>query len=73
LLGKPKDRLATADTTRQRSIKMNGHTFFSRIVEFFRAGYPADAPQLGHVALIAMCPAAAGVVRASTSNRNMMV
>jgi hypothetical protein len=43
---------------------MNGHTFFSRIIGFFRAGYPADAPQLGHVALIAMSPSAAGVVRA---------
>ena len=35
---------------------MNGHSIFSRIVGFFRAGYSADAPQLGHVALIAMCP-----------------
>jgi hypothetical protein len=52
---------------------MNGHTVFSRIVGFFRAGCSADAPQLGHVALIAMCPAAAGVVRASTANRNKMV
>ena len=43
---------------------MKKHTFLSRIVKFFRAGYPADAPQLGHVALIAMCPAAAGVGRA---------
>jgi hypothetical protein len=41
--------------------------FLSRIVGFFRAGYPADAPQLGHVALIAMCPAAAGVVRPSAT------
>jgi hypothetical protein len=47
---------------------MNGHTFFSRIVGFFRAGYPADASQLGHVALIAMCPAASGVVRPSAAN-----
>jgi hypothetical protein len=52
---------------------MNGHTFFSRIVGFFRAGYPADVPQLGHVALIAMCPMAPGVVRASAANRNMLV
>ena len=52
---------------------MNGHTFFSRVIGFFRAGYPAGASQLGHVALIAMCPAAAGVVRPSAANRNMSV
>jgi hypothetical protein len=49
---------------------MNGHTFFSRIVNFFRAGYPTHAPQLGHVALIAMCPAAISVVRPPAANRN---
>jgi hypothetical protein len=47
--------------------KMKGHTFLSRIVEFFRAEYPANAPQLGHVALIAMCPAAAGVALPSAN------
>jgi hypothetical protein len=47
---------------------MKRHTFLSRIVKFFRAGYPADAPQLGHAALIAMCPAAAGVVRRSATS-----
>jgi hypothetical protein len=52
---------------------MNGHTVFSRIVGFFRAGYSADAPQLGHVASIAMCPAAAGVVRSIAANRNKLV
>ena len=36
---------------------MKRHTFRSRrMVGFFRAGYPADAPSLGHVALLAMCP-----------------
>ena len=45
---------------------MNGHKFFSRIIGFFRAGYPGDAPQLGHVTLIAMCPAASAVVRPSS-------
>jgi hypothetical protein len=44
---------------------MKRNTFTSRIVKFFRAGYPADAPQFGHVALIAMCPSAAGAVRLS--------
>ena len=52
---------------------MNGHAFFSRIVGFFRAGYSADAPQLGYVTIIAMCPAAAGVVRPSAANRNILV
>jgi hypothetical protein len=47
---------------------MNGNTFFSRMVRFFRAGYPADAPQLGHVALIAMCPAAHSVARPSSAS-----
>jgi hypothetical protein len=49
---------------------MNGYTLVSRMVGFFRAGYPTDAPRLGHVALIAMCPAAVSVVRPSTANRN---
>jgi hypothetical protein len=66
-----KDRLATANNTCQRSIKMN--EFFSRIVGFFRAGNSADAPKLGYVALIAMCPAAAGVVRPSAANGNRLV
>jgi hypothetical protein len=45
---------------------MKKFTFRSRrMVGFFRAGYPADAPQLGHVALLAMCPAGARVVRPS--------
>ena len=52
---------------------MNGNTLFSRIVGFFRAGYPADAPQLGHVALIAMCPAAHSVARLSAVDRNRFV
>lgn len=52
---------------------MNGNTFFSRIIGFFRAGYPADAPQRGHVALIAMCPAAHGVARPSAANGNKLV
>ena len=48
---------------------MKRHTFRSRrMVGFFRAGYPADAPQRGHVALLAMCPAAAGAVRPSASS-----
>jgi hypothetical protein len=52
---------------------MNGNTFFSRIITFFRAGYPATAPQQGHVALIAMCPAAHSVARPSAANRNRLV
>jgi hypothetical protein len=46
------------------------NTFFSRIASFFRAGYPTDAPQQGHVALLAMCPAAHSAVRPSSTNRN---
>jgi hypothetical protein len=43
---------------------MKKHTFVSRrMVGFFRAGYSADAPRLGYVSLIAMCPAAASVVK----------
>jgi hypothetical protein len=48
---------------------MKKHKFRSRrMVGFFRAGYPADAPQLGHLTLLAMCPAAAGAVRPWVSN-----
>lgn len=52
---------------------MNRYTRFSRIVGFFREGYSADAPQQGHVALIAMCPAAARIVRPSGANRNKLL
>ncbi|MDT5367167.1 MAG: hypothetical protein QOC62_1598 [Mycobacterium sp.] len=46
------------------------HTFRSRrMVGFFRAGYPADAPRTGHVALLAMCPAAANVVDQTARTR----
>ena len=34
---------------------MKRNSLLSRIVGFVRAGYSADAPQLGHVALVAMC------------------
>ncbi len=33
----------------------------NKIVGWFRAGYPTDAPQFGHVALVALSPAAAAV------------
>ena len=33
----------------------------NKIVGWFRAGYPTDAPQFGHAALVALCPAAADV------------
>jgi hypothetical protein len=46
---------------------MKRQSFLSRIVGFFRAGYPADAPQRGHVALIAMCPTAAGILQPSAT------
>ncbi|WP_156750861.1 hypothetical protein [Mycobacterium sp. 852013-50091_SCH5140682] len=49
---------------------MNGYTFLSRMISFCRAGYPADAPRLGHVALMAMCPAAHSAARSSAVNRN---
>jgi hypothetical protein len=49
---------------------MKRHTFRSRrMVGFFRTGYPADAPQTRHVALLAMCPATAGVVGHALSDR----
>ncbi len=51
---------------------MNGYTLVSRIADFFRAGYPTDAPRLGHVALIAMCPAAVSVVRPAETTRNRL-
>jgi hypothetical protein len=45
---------------------MKKHTFRSRrMVGYFRARYPADAPQLGHAASLAMWPAGARVVRSS--------
>lgn len=48
---------------------MKRHTFRWRsMVGFFRAGHPADAPQLGHLVSLAMCPAAAGAVRPSASS-----
>jgi hypothetical protein len=34
----------------------------NKVVAWFRAGYPTDAPQSGHAALFALCPAAAGVI-----------
>ncbi len=53
------------NTTSKRSIHMNGTTLRSgmlkKIVGWVRAGYPTDAPQFGHVALVALCPATAGV------------
>jgi hypothetical protein len=40
---------------------MKKHTFVSRrLVGFLRAGYSADAPRTGYVALVALCPPAAG-------------
>jgi hypothetical protein len=33
----------------------------NKIVGSFRAGYSTDAPQFGHVALVALCAAAAAV------------
>jgi len=41
----------------------------NKIVGWFRAGYPQDAPQFGHVAVIALCPEAANVLRRSASRR----
>ena len=29
----------------------------NKVVAWFRAGYPTDAPQFGHAALVALCPA----------------
>ncbi|OBC01864.1 hypothetical protein A5784_17360 [Mycobacterium sp. 852013-50091_SCH5140682] len=51
---------------------MNKYTLVSRIAGFFRTGYPTDAPRLGHVALIAMCPAAASVVHSTETSRNRL-
>jgi hypothetical protein len=52
-------------TPRKGSIHTNGATLRSgmlnKIVGGFRAGYPTDAPQFGHAALVALCPATAGV------------
>jgi hypothetical protein len=40
---------------------MNG--MLNKIVAWFRAGYPTDAPQFGHAAVLALCPEAARVLR----------
>jgi hypothetical protein len=52
---------------------MNGTTIRSgmlnKMVGFWRAGYALDAPQRGHLALLAVCPSAAGVLRPSASGR----
>jgi hypothetical protein len=43
---------------------MKKPTFISRrMVGFFRAGYPANAPRTGYLALVAMCPPAASATR----------
>lgn len=41
----------------------------NKAVAWLRAGYSPDAPQFGHVALVALSPAAAGVRRPSASSR----
>jgi hypothetical protein len=41
----------------------------NKIVAWFRSGYPQDAPQFGHVAVVALCPEAASVLRRSASRR----
>jgi hypothetical protein len=46
---------------------MNG--MLNKIVAWFRAEYPTDAPQFGHAALLALCPEAASVLRRSASRR----
>lgn len=38
--------------------KMQG--MLNKIVVWLRAGYPKDAPQFGHAALVALCPASRG-------------
>jgi len=43
------------NTTAIRSGMLN------KFVAWFRAGYPMDAPQFGHTALVALCPAAVRV------------
>jgi hypothetical protein len=45
------------NTTAFRSGKLN------KVVAWFRAGYPTDAPQFGHAALVALCPAGVLVAR----------
>jgi hypothetical protein len=40
---------------------MNG--ILNKVVAWFRAGYPTDAPKFGHAALLAMCPEAATILR----------
>jgi hypothetical protein len=38
---------------------MNG--MLNTVVAWFRAGYPTDAPQFGHAALVALCGPVAAV------------
>jgi hypothetical protein len=40
----------------------------TKVVGWFRAGYPMDAPQFGHAALVALCPAAAAPAAVSVTS-----
>lgn len=57
---------------RARSSQMNRTTIrkgmLNKVVGWFRAGYPMDAPQFGHAALIALCPAAAAPASVSVTS-----
>ena len=64
-VGRLVDTGSQLQTPPRRSIHVNDNTLRSgmlnKIVGWVRAGYPTDAPQFGHVALVALCPATAGV------------
>lgn len=48
---------------------MKKHAFVSRrMVGFFRAGYSADAPRTGYVALLALCGPTAGAAAGDHKN-----
>jgi hypothetical protein len=40
----------------------------TKVVGWFRAGYPTDAPQFGHATLVALCPAAAAPAAVSVTS-----
>lgn len=42
-----------------------GSGILKKTVSWLRAGYSPDAAQFGHVALVALCPAAGGDLRRS--------
>lgn len=45
----------------RNAIRSGNLNKLTKVGAWFRAGYPTDAPQFGHAALIALCPTAVRV------------